>query len=390
MTSPASRSKGRSGPASRSKGRSGPASRCALVIGGTGPTGPFVVNGLHARGFTTTILHTGRHEVPEIPSDVEHVHVSPHDADAFAAAIGSRTFDVTVAMYGRLRAIAEIMVGKTGQFISIGGAPAYRGFMDPDLWDPPGLPVPTREDAPRSDESVDGKSYRVARTEDIVFDYHPHATHYRYPMVYGPRQPAPREWSIVRRVLDRRPHIVVADGGSTLLSYGYVENLAHAVLLAVDHPAAAGQRFNAADDECLTISQVIEIVAAELDHEIEIVSMPWDIAVPARPLIQQPRPTHRVLDTSSLRQRLGYRDVVPARLAIARTARWLAEHRPEQGGTEEKVLEDPFDYDGEDQLVAAWKSALSALPSVEWRHTPGFGLTYSGPGATRVRSDTRI
>ena len=282
------------------------------------------------------------------------------------------------------------MVGKTGQFISIGGAPAYRGFMDPDLWDPPGLPMPTREDAPRSDETVDGKSYRVARTEDIVFDFHPHATHFRYPMVYGPRQPAPREWSIVRRVLDGRPYIVVADGGSTLLTYGYVENLAHAVVLAVDHPAAAGQCFNAADDECLTISQVIAIVAAELDHDIEIVSMPWEIALPARPLIQQPRPTHRVLDTSLLRQRLGYRDLVPARLAIARTARWLAEHRPEPGGVEEKVLEDPFDYDAEDQLVGAWKRALSALPSVEWRHTPGFGLTYSGPGATRVRSDTRI
>jgi hypothetical protein len=97
-----------------------------------------------------------------------------------------------------------------------------------------------------------------------------------------------------------------------------------------------------------------------------------------------------VLDTSAVRQKLGYRDVVAPRIAIARTARWLAEHPPEPGGVEEKVLEDPFDYDAEDQLIGAWKSALSALPSTEWRDTPGFGLTYSGPGATRVRSDTRI
>ena len=372
-------------------GRSGPGKKqSALVIGGTGPTGPFVVNGLRALGFTTTILHTGRHEVDEIPGDVEHIHASPHDADAFSAALDGRTFDVTVAMYGRLRAIAEIMVGKTAQFVSIGGVPAYRGYMDPDLWSPPGLPLPTREDAPLAADDGDGKSARVARTEALVFAHHPDATHFRYPMVYGPRQPAPREWSIVRRILDRRPHLVVADGGSTLLSYGYVENLAHAVLLAIDHPAAAGQCFNAADDECLTISQVIEIVASELGHQIEMVSMPWELAVPARPLVQQHRPTHRVLDTSSLRQRLGYRDVVPARLAIARTARWLAEHPPEPGGVEERVLEDPFDYDAEDALIGAWKHALSAIPSVEWRHTPGFGLSYSGPGATRVRSDTRI
>ena len=39
-----------------------------LVIGGTGPTGPHVVNGLIAAGCTVTILHTGRHEVDDIPS----------------------------------------------------------------------------------------------------------------------------------------------------------------------------------------------------------------------------------------------------------------------------------------------------------------------------------
>jgi hypothetical protein len=191
-------------------------------------------------------------------------------------------------------------------------------------------------------------------------------------------------------VLDGREHIVVADDGLTLHHHGYTENLAHAVLLAVDHPDAAGQIFNVADDECLTISQVIDIVASELDHQIELVSMPWEVAVPAYPLVQQHRATHRVLDTASVRQRLGYRDLVPARVAIARTARWLAEHPPEPGGVEERVLEDPFDYDAEDALIGAWKRALAALPSVAWRHSPGFGLSYSGPGATRVRSDTRI
>jgi nucleoside-diphosphate-sugar epimerase len=294
-------------------------------------------------------------------------------------------------MYGRLRAIAEVMIGRTAQFISIGGAPAYRGFMDPDAWMPPGMPVPTREDAVRSTEDEDGKSYRVARTEDIVFELHPRAAHFRYPMVYGPRQPSPREWSIVRRIRDQRPFIVLADGGLTLLTYGYVENLAHAVLLAVDQPdAAAGHCFNAADDECLSIRQVVEIVTMALDHALEIVSMPWEVALPARPLVQQHRTTHRVMDTSLARQLLGYRDVVPAREAIARTARWLMDHPREPGGPEEKVLEDPFDYAAEDRLVAAWKEALATLPSIEWCQEPGYGLSYSGPGATRVRPDTRI
>ncbi|GIT68744.1 MAG: hypothetical protein Ct9H300mP26_4310 [Acidimicrobiales bacterium] len=38
-----------------------------LVVGGTGPTGPHIVNGLIHRGFDVSILHTGAHESPEIP-----------------------------------------------------------------------------------------------------------------------------------------------------------------------------------------------------------------------------------------------------------------------------------------------------------------------------------
>ena len=49
----------------------------ALVIGGTGPTGHFIVNGLRERGYRVAILHRGRHELPEIPDDVEHIHTDP-------------------------------------------------------------------------------------------------------------------------------------------------------------------------------------------------------------------------------------------------------------------------------------------------------------------------
>lgn len=45
----------------------------ALVIGGTGPSGPDVVHGLLNRGFDTTIFHAGTHEVP-LPGEVRHIH----------------------------------------------------------------------------------------------------------------------------------------------------------------------------------------------------------------------------------------------------------------------------------------------------------------------------
>ena len=45
----------------------------ALVIGGTGPSGPYIVNGLLDRGYEVTILHGGQHEV-EFAQPVEHIH----------------------------------------------------------------------------------------------------------------------------------------------------------------------------------------------------------------------------------------------------------------------------------------------------------------------------
>jgi len=354
----------------------------ALVIGGTGPTGHFMVNGLRRRGFDVTILHTGRHELAEIPAEVEHIHGDPYSPEALTAALEGRTFDACIATYGRLRRTAEILSGRVGKFVSVGGVPAYRGYMHPSIDSPAGLPVPIRENAALVDDPVDDeKGYRIVRTEERVFDAQPDAAHFRYPYVYGPYQLAPREWCIVRRVRDQRDVIVIPDDGLTLQSFGYAENLAHAVVLAVDHPErSAGQIYNCADEETLTLRQVVEITAAALGHSLEIVSMPYPIAIPARPLMMQPLPTHRVLDIAKLRADLGYHDVVPAREALAHTARWLNAHPPEPGGLEETVLQDPFDYAAEDRLIAGWRAAISSLPEIEFGELPGYGLAYSGPG----------
>ena len=357
----------------------------ALVIGGTGPTGPFIVNGLLARGYAVDMLHSGRNEVPEIPDAVVHIHTDAYDAAKVADALAGRTYDVCIATYGRLRRIAEVTAGRVGRFVSVGGLPALRGYMNPFAYEPHGLPVPARVDAPLvTDEHLDTKGYRIVQTEQAVFDHQPEATHFRYPYVYGPRQPVPREWLVVRRILDGRPHIVLPDGGLTLHHFGYSENLAHAVLLAVDRPERCrGQVYNAGDAEIPTLRQVVEIVAAGLGHDWEIVDMPWELATPARPLVTQPLPTHRVVDVWKMERDLGYADVVPPREALVRTAKWLVDNPLSPG--QESLLQDPFDYAAEDALVAWWKGVLASRPGIAWKSEPGYGMAYSGPGG-RPRS----
>ena len=354
----------------------------ALVIGGTGPSGHFIVNGLIDRGYQVAMLHSGRHELDEIPKTVEHIHADAFSEDALRNALGNRDFDLTVAAYGRLRRIAEIMAGRTGRFLSIGGAPAYRGYMNPNVLHPAGMPIPTSEEAERVPvEGEDGKGWRVAQTERAVFEKHPDASHFHYPFLYGPYQIAPREWCIVRRILDGRRAIIVPEDGLSLSHSAYVENAAQPILLAIDKPEAAkGQVFNCGDSRLLTMRQTIEVIAAALGREIEIVSMPRQFAVSARPMLAQPWTSHRVLDVTKIRTRLGYTDVVAPERGLEITARWLSEHRPAPNGSDEKILQDPFDYRAEDELIAAWKALLEKMPQVKFEREPGFTATYSGPG----------
>ncbi|MBR12042.1 MAG: epimerase, partial [Acidimicrobiaceae bacterium] len=70
----------------------------ALVVGGTGPTGPSIVRGLEKRGMQVTVFHTGRHELDEV-AHVQHLHGDPFSAEGIADTLGDRTFDVVVACY---------------------------------------------------------------------------------------------------------------------------------------------------------------------------------------------------------------------------------------------------------------------------------------------------
>src|SRR5882724_7965323 len=98
-----------------------------LMIGGTGPSGLPIVRHLVDRGHDVAILHRGTHERPETPPHLAHIHADPYDEPSLSAALGDSTWDVVVAMYGRLRMVARVTKGRCGHFVSVGGVPAYHG-----------------------------------------------------------------------------------------------------------------------------------------------------------------------------------------------------------------------------------------------------------------------
>jgi len=340
-----------------------------LVIGGTGPTGPHLVNGLIARGHDVVILHGGFHEV-EFVQPVEHIHTDPHFAETLGPALAGRTFDLVIATYGRIRVIADVLKGRTARLITVSGGAVYAPPEDP-RWGPLGPPIAVAEDSPLHDEThgAQGLPLKIRKTERAVMAMHKaghfSATVFRYPMIYGPHAPANPDWSIVRRILDGRRRFVVGDGGLTVLRRGFAANVAHALLLAVDKAdVAAGRIYNVADDVQHSLRQRVDLIARALGHEWELVNVPQQLARKVSPLWVPQR--HFAFDTTKLRTELGYADVVPTAQAIVQSAQWLCRHPPKAGGELEKQLGDPFAYDAEDRLMHLAIQSLTEASVVEF------------------------
>jgi nucleoside-diphosphate-sugar epimerase len=349
--------------------------RTALVVGGTGPTGPFLVDGLLQRGFDVTIFHRGRHEPSGLPP-VRHIHGDPHFRETIDDALGAAEYDVVIATYGRIRHLAEALAGRCAQFLAVGGVPVYRGFNEPDVNTPSGLSIPVAESAPLVDTlgEVQERSLQFAQlmvaTEQAVLDCHPVGSCFRYPLIYGRHNPFPWEWLVIKRVLDGRRRLILPDGGLRVHQRCAAANAAHFLLCAVDRPlAAAGLRFNVADGSTWTYRQWVELICAHLGVQLELVPIPSDIAVELDAAIQpfaSPVSAHSIFDNELGRSVLGFQNVVDPVEALGESVDWYVRNGLDL--TDVPAIIDPFDYSREDQLIEAYRRAravvLAQVPQV--------------------------
>jgi nucleoside-diphosphate-sugar epimerase len=343
--------------------------RTALVIGGTGPSGPHVLEGLLDRGYDVTIFHRGSHEPAGLP-DVRHIHGDPHFPEPIAEAVGTGEWDVVVAAYGRTKLLAESFAGRAGHFLAIGGTPRYAGFNEPGRLTPSGPALPVREDAPLvtvfdAGDSVPIKfAQNMVRTEETVFRAHPGATFFVYPVVYGPRNLVPWEWSVIRRVRDGRMRMILPDGGLAVFTRAAGRNLAQFTLLAIDRPdVAAGQIYNCADDTQYSVRQFTELLLDVLGAEMEIISVPSAVS-PYFKAVYIPTAgslcDHILLDTAKARAELGYTDVVTPRQVLEESVAWYREH-PVEPDRRIPAFVDRFDYELEDTIIDAWLGVVDDL-----------------------------
>jgi len=350
------------------------------------------VNGLLARGYDVTILHGGQHEV-EFDCPVEHIHTDPHFRETLNTALSGRHFDLTIATYGRMRYIADVLRGKTGRFIGVGGSSVYARFDDP-RWGVLGPPTHVQESAPRCSDPAGPKfNHLMWVSEEAVMEAHRRkeysATYFRYPLLYGPNSPANPDWSIVRRILDGRRRIVVPYNG-ILKRRGFARNVAHALLLAVDQPeASSGQIYNIRDDRQFTSKQYVQALAHFLDHDCEIVEVPPVLAQRIYKGAGSKVAEWTIeYDIGKIKSELGYSDLVAPEEALKASAEWLASQGRGKAAEIERQLGDPFDYAAEDACTTTYLNAVEAALSVQfpamdlghmYRHPKKPGEAWSTP-----------
>ncbi|MEU6008332.1 NAD-dependent epimerase/dehydratase family protein [Streptomyces sp. NPDC047453] len=344
-----------------------------LVVGGTGPTGPHVVQGLLNRGHDVTLFHRGVHEPPGLP-EVRHIHGDPHFRETIEEALSGEQFDVVACMYGRVKTLAEWFAKRCEQFVAVGGVPSYKNVLGWTEQRPPGAVLPTREDGPLADTEGEASSFagKVLAAEREVLDRARdgdfRGTVIRYPAIHGPRNQTPHEWMVLKRMQDRRPFMILPDGGLGILGRCGARNAAEVLLRCIDRPEAAdGEAFNAADDTQYSWRQWVDVVAGAAGGSIEVASLPAELAGPVQASLIPLRDysPQTLFDTTKAKTLLGYQEVLSAEDQIRETVAWLQETPPDVDS--QIAFVDTFSYDREDTLVAAYRKAVE-----EVRETAGW------------------
>jgi len=329
-----------------------------LVLGGTSFVGPPAVRRLVEAGHDVTVFHRGVTEAG-LPEAVRHLHgdraqLSDH-GEQFRALLPDIVIDMCAYSERDAQATMAAFLGTAQRVIVLSSQDVYRAYGRLHRSEPGAPePVPYAEYAPLRErlypyrgagrEADDYEKILVERVVMASPDLP--GTVLRLPMVYGERDPQRRLFLELRRMDDGRPAIVVEQTFARWRwTRGYVENVAHAIALAVDDPRSINRIYNVGEADALDYASWLRELGRAAHWPGEVVEVP-DGRLP--PHLRPPDADYRqhlVADTSRIRLELGYVEPVPRDEALRRTVAWERATRPPPNPR-------TLDYAAEDAVLA--------------------------------------
>jgi nucleoside-diphosphate-sugar epimerase len=314
-----------------------------VVLGGTRFIGRRIVDELIEHGHDVLVVHRGTSHPPDLRDDVPHLHADRLDLSTVADDL--RTFDpeavLDCAALGAADADAVLGAFPAGgalRLVVLSSMDTYRAYGS--------LHAGTVTDAVPLDETspVRPERYPYRGQMPGMDDYEKldveerwlgrAGTVCRLPMVFGEHDYQRREEFVLRRVRAGRREIPMG-AGTALLTFGYVDDIARGVRLAIeaDPAVAAGEVFNFGEERSPTMElrarRILE--AAGADDSTELVRVPDEALPPDLGIlgsIAQPL----LVSSAKARRVLGWDESDPDE-ALRRSVEWHLAHPPEAQAT---------------------------------------------------------
>ena len=334
-----------------------------LIIGGTNFMGPFVVQSLHAQGHDVTVFHRGQ-TTTSLPEGVQEILGDRRNEplEKLQSSHPDVVLDMIPVIEQDGRDVMRAFKGIARRVVTISSQDVYRAFgrvnhkesgpvdLSPITEDSPLREnlYPYRGEKPRGadDPQKLHDDYDKILIERVVMS-EPDlpGTVLRLPMVYGPGDYQHRMFAFLKRMDDHRPAILMDEvEAEWKWSHGYVENVAGAIALAVTDDRAAGRIYNVCEPFTLSMAAWVEKIGEAAGWQGHIARIPQGrLPEPLRWGINAVQ--HIVVDSSRIRQELGYTERVDIDEATRRTVAWERAHPPA------KVDEKDFDYAAEDEFL---------------------------------------
>ncbi|MFL5918716.1 MAG: NAD-dependent epimerase/dehydratase family protein [Gaiellaceae bacterium] len=318
--------------------------RRAFILGGTGNVGSAIARALAPDGWDITV--GARHRAA---TEHELVTLDRNEESALAVADG---FDLIVDVIPFEAAHArQLLERDVGAVIAISSASVYADAQGRTLDESTGVddfpefPIPIPETHPTVAPGDATYSTKKVQLEQLLLanDRMP-ASVVRPCAIYGRGDRMAREWHFVKRLLDRRPFVLLSNRGVGHFHTTAAENIGELVRLIASSPRTGV--YNCGDPDPPTVLEIARTIGdfteILLPEPSELGATPWSV----------PKPL--LVDMSKAERELGYRPVTTWADALPRQVAWLIEATHDRDWRE--VLPRgagylKFDYDAEDELV---------------------------------------
>ncbi|MFY9950813.1 MAG: NAD-dependent epimerase/dehydratase family protein [Candidatus Sulfotelmatobacter sp.] len=336
-----------------------------LLIGGNGFIGGFVAAQLIRQHHAVMVFHRGTKPAPdgaeELHGDRNQLTASAPELKRFAPDV---VIDLTISSASQAEELVNIFRGATQRVVMLSSMDVYRAVgISHGTETGPLQELPLTEDSelrrnlhpyPPENMQILRKTFawvtddydKIPAERVVMNNRDLPATVLRLPMVYGPGDPLHRLYPVVKRIADKRRHIIFPQ---TLAAWhsprGYVENVAAAIALAAADKRAARGIYNICEQPSFSELEWARKIASAMLWDGDFVILPPERTPPH--LLQPGNATQNWTASSArIRRELGYQELVAIEDAIQRTINWERENPP--GFTHPAQ----FDYSAEDTAVA--------------------------------------